>query len=129
MPKIRDFEDLIAWQRARQLAVLIHSVTERGRFARNFGLRNQIQRAATSVMSNIAEGFGRYGAADMNRFLSISLGSCAEVRSQLVLAADLKYLDEEQRMELSNLCREVERLLYGLRSSLKKKALQRDPRS
>ena len=81
---VRRFEDLRAWNKAKELALSIYKATDSGRFARDFGLRDQIRRAAVSVMSNIAEGFGH--------FLSIARGSVSEVRSQLQLAHELGYL-------------------------------------
>jgi four helix bundle protein len=84
--KARTFEELVVWQKARALAVLVYRATNDVSFARDYGLRNQIRRAAVSVMSNIAEGFGRYGRAEMRHFLSIARGSAFEVRSQVYLA-------------------------------------------
>ena len=112
------FEDLIVWQRARTLAVEIYRVSGVEPFARDFGLQDQIRRAGVSVMSNIAEGFGRYGPAEFSRFLRIALGSNAEVRSQLYLALDLGYLDEEVHAALARRCAEIDRLLCSLRSSI-----------
>src|SRR5712691_5585405 len=79
--KIEKFEDFIAWQKARKLTAEIYGVTDRGRFASDFGLKDQIRRAAVSVMSNIAEGFERGRATEFHQFLSVAKGSCAELRS------------------------------------------------
>ena len=92
--RIEKFEDLIAWQKARKLTAKIYELTNVGAFARDFGLRDQIRRAAVSVMSNIAEGFERNRPKEFHQFLSIAKGSCAEVRSQLYIALDVGYLDE-----------------------------------
>jgi four helix bundle protein len=119
MAGVRDFEDLVAWQQARLLAGEVHSLGRGGAFRGNRGLRDQLQRSAVSVMSNIAEGFGRYGPADMGRFVDIAIGSCAEVRSQLWLAFDLGHLTEAQRTSLTDRCRRVEQLLFGLRRHLR----------
>ena len=115
---MRDFEDLIAWQKARVLSREIHRVAEAGQFGRHFALRDQICRAAISVMSNIAEGFGRFSRADFRRFLVIARSSNAEVRSQLYVAADLGFIDEATRVRLAALCIEVQKLLVGLWASL-----------
>ena len=80
---VQKFEDLVAWQKARLLTKQIYGLTIGGRFSRDHGLKNQIQRAAVSVMSNIAEGFERNGLPEFHQFLVIAKASCAEVRSQL----------------------------------------------
>src|SRR3954466_9705131 len=94
MAKITRFEELIAWQKARVMTREIYRATESGKFARDFGLKDQIRRAAVSVMSNIAEGFERGGRPEFHQMLSIAKASCGEVRSQLYVAADVGYLDE-----------------------------------
>src|SRR3712207_4398039 len=91
---ITRFEDLEVWKKARDLSLAIYRVTSKGSFARDFGLRDQIRRAAVSVMSNIAEGFDRYSRSEFKQFLSIARGSASEVRSQLYLAHALGYLNE-----------------------------------
>ena len=87
---ISKFEELIAWQKSRELVTAIYKVTNGKEFSRDFGLRDQIQRAAVSIMSNIAEGFERAGRAEFHQFLVIAKGSCAEVRSQLYVALDIR---------------------------------------
>ena len=89
MSKIERFEDLIAWQKARELTAHIYQITSFGEFARDFGLRDQIRRASVSIMSNIAEGFERFNPNEFHPFLSISKASCGEVRSQLYVATDI----------------------------------------
>ena len=93
MGKVERFEDLIAWQRARVLTTAIHSVSRKGEFTGDFGLSGQLQRAAVSIMSNIAEGYERGSAKEFHRFLSIAKASCAELRSRLYVALDIGYLD------------------------------------
>ena len=117
---IRRFEDLDVWRRAKDLAIELYQITGTGRFAEDFGLRNQIRRAAVSVMSNVAEGFGRYGRVEFGRFLVIARGSAAEVRSQLILAHELGYLGNEDFARLASLTEEVSRLLLGLHASLRR---------
>lgn len=112
------FEDLIAWQKARGLAGEIYAATARGPFMRDWGLRDQIRRAAVSVMSNIAEGFERAGRAEFHQFLVIAKGSCAEVRSQLYVARDAGYLDEQEFRRLQAAAEEVTRVVSGLRTSV-----------
>ena len=81
--KIERFEDFIAWQKARKLTSEIYRITNQGRFVSDFGLKDQSRRAAVSVMSNLAEGFERGGAAGFHRFLTLAKGSCAELRAQI----------------------------------------------
>ena len=123
MPPVNRFEDLIAWQKARLLARDIYVTTQTGRFAKDFGLSGQIQRAASSVMFNIAEGFDRGSCAEFHQFLSIAKGSCAEVRAQLYLALDVGYLTDEEFSKLQASAEEVARLVAGLRTAVQK---QRD---
>ena len=121
--KIDRFEDLIAWQKARALTQAIYEATRQGVFAKDFGLSGQIQRAAVSVMSNIAEGFERGGRAEFHQFLSHAKASCAEVRSQLYVAFDIGYLDKNQFICLLEQAEEVARIIGGLRAAVQK---QRD---
>jgi four helix bundle protein len=121
MTSIQKFEDLIAWQKARELAKQIYQFTDVGKFSKDFGLRDQIRRASISVMSNIAEGFERGGRPEFHHFLVISKASCAEVRSQLYIAKDIGYLSESIFSELMNLATEVSRIIGGLRASIYKK--------
>lgn len=85
---MKRFEDIEAWQFSRELAKQIYGGTKQGQFAHDYGLKDQIQRAAVSIMSNIAEGFERGGNKEFLNFLSIAKGSCGEVRSQLYVAFD-----------------------------------------
>ena len=117
--KIEKFEDLIAWQKARQLTADIYKITNRGEFARDFGLRDQIRRASVSVMSNIAEGFERFNPKEFHYFLSIAKSSYGEVRSQLYVALDANYLQTIKFAELKNKCVELSKITNGLRSSVK----------
>jgi len=116
--KVEKFEDLIVWQKAHDLAVSIYRLTGREPFCRDYGLRDQIQRAAVSVMSNIAEGFERYSRPEFRQFLSVARGSVAEVRSQLHLARSLKYVTGEDFETISFLCKDISNLIGALRKSL-----------
>jgi four helix bundle protein len=119
--KVEHFEDLIAWQKARELTRAIYEVTRQGAFARDFGLSGQIQRASVSIMSNIAEGFERGNLREFHQFLSISKSSCAEVRSQLYASLDAGYLDNNAFNELMVLAKETGMIIGGLRASVEKK--------
>ena len=123
MGKVERFEDLMAWQKARVLTKSIYQVTRRGAFAKDFGLGNQIRRAAVSVMSNIAEGFDRHRPAEFHQFLSVAKSSCAEVRSQLYVALDASHLNEEDFQNLMSQANEVSRILSGLRASVEKQKM------
>jgi four helix bundle protein len=96
MPTIKRFEEIEAWQTARELTKLIYSLTEETKFSRDFGLKDQIRRASVSIMSNISEGFESQTQAQFIRYLSIAKASAGEVRSQLYVAKDLDYITQEQ---------------------------------
>lgn len=113
MARIEKFEDIEAWQKARVLCREIYKVTQQGAFARDYGLCSQIQRAAVSILSNIAEGFERGGNKEFLNFLSVEKGSVGEVRAQLYVALDADYLDEAEFTRLNTLCVEISRLIGG----------------
>ena len=118
--KVEKFEDLIAWQKARKLTATIYQTTDEGKFARDFGLRDQIRRATVSILSNIAEGFERNRPKEFHQFLSIAKASCAEVRSQLYVALDVGYLETAMFDQLLHQAEEVGRIIGGLRASVEK---------
>jgi four helix bundle protein len=118
---INRFEELIAWQKSRELANLVYRHSNVGGFSKDFSLKNQMCKASISIMSNIAEGFEKYSAKDFQNYLAIARGSAAEVRSQAYLARDQEYLTEQQFTEMIDLCNEIGRILAGLRRSLSKK--------
>jgi four helix bundle protein len=88
MAEIKRFEDIEGWKEARELVSAIYAVSSKGSFAKDSELRDQIRRAAVSVMSSIAEGFERGGDKEFSQFLSLAKASCGEVRSQLYVALD-----------------------------------------
>ncbi len=118
--KVQSFEDLVAWQKARELTKQIYLVTSKEPFSKDFGLRDQIRRASVSVMSNLAEGFERGSRSEFHRFILVAKGSCAEVRSQLYVAFDVGYIRHKQFQEMMDLGVEVSRIIGGLRSAVKK---------
>jgi four helix bundle protein len=119
--RIERFEDLIAWQKARILTRNIYRATERGRFAKDYGLKDQIQRAAVSIMSNVAEGFERGRLAEFHQFLSVAKASCAELRSQIYVALDAGYITSEVFDDLMKQAAEVGRIVGGLRTAVERK--------
>jgi four helix bundle protein len=116
--RIEKFEDLIAWQKSRELTKNIYRVTKIGEWLKDFGLRDQIRRASVSIMSNIAEGFERGGRSEFHQFLVIAKGSCAELRSQLYVALDVEYIDIGTFQSLDGLAKETSRLVGGLRAAV-----------
>jgi four helix bundle protein len=120
LSKIDRFEDLIAWQKARELTRVLYEVTRRGALARDLGLARHIQRAAVFIMSNIAEGFERRGRREFQQFLFTAKGFCAEVRSQLYVAFDIGYLEETDFRKLRAQAEEVGRVVGGRRASIEK---------
>ena len=103
MARITKFEDIEAWRISRELTKRIYEASSRGDFSRDFGLRDQIRRAAISIMSNIAEGFERGGDKEFRQFLSLAKGSAGELKSQLYVAADVGLLSQDQFKELYSL--------------------------
>jgi four helix bundle protein len=110
---IERFEDIKAWQAARELVSAVYRVSGRGKFEKDFGLRDQIQRASVSVMANIAEGFERGSDKEFHRFLYIAKGSAGEVRSHLFVALDLGYISDEEFSDLRAKSEEVSKSLSG----------------
>jgi four helix bundle protein len=118
MSKIQKFEDILAWQKARELTKEIYAHTKAGLFAKDFGSRDQIQRASVSVMGNVAEGFDRGGDKEFIQFLSFSKGSCGEVKSHLYVALDQQYVNPAQFDRLYDSADEIGRLLAGFMTYL-----------
>jgi len=116
---LKKFEDIKAWKAAKELVTEIYVATSKGGFSKDYGLRDQIRRAAVSAMSNIAEGFERGTDKEFVQFLIIARGSVAEVRSQLYVAHDLYYIDESQFKKLLTKASEVGKLINGFISYLR----------
>ena len=114
MATFKKFEEIECWRKARTLTQRIYSVSGKAPFARDFALRDQIRRAAVSVMSNIAEGFDRSGTAEFAQFLAIAKGSAAEVRCQLYVASDQGYIHNTEFTELNQLAAETGKMVGGL---------------
>lgn len=112
------FEELVAWQRARELANRVYQSTSQEPFKRDLGLSSQIQRSAVSVMANIAEGFEKNRMGEFGRYLDIAKGSLGEVRSHLYIAGDLGYVSEDVQAQLFQLVNDTGKVLAGLRASL-----------
>ena len=127
MATFRQFEDIQAWKDSIALAEAVYGASRQGAFSKDFGLRDQMRRAAVSVSSNIAEGFERMSKQEFVRFLSIAKGSVGELRSQLHLARRLGYLTEEQANELHALAISTGRKIARLSAYLQADAGQPRP--
>lgn len=114
MATIKTFEEILAWQKARDLNRKIGSYIDSGRFKHNFRLIGQLEGSAGSIMDNIAEGFERSGNREFLQFLYISKGSCGEFRSQLYRALDRQYVMQKEFEELYNMVKEIIVMLQKL---------------
>jgi len=119
------FEDLLVWQRARELTAAVYRCTREEVFARDTGLASQLQRAAVSVMANIAEGFERRGPAEFARYLDIARASNAEVASHLYVALDVGYLSRSTFDELMEATRQLGAMLSRFTASVRRNAIMR----
>ncbi len=112
--RVKKFEELEAWKKARALSNRVYQASATSGFTRDFGLKDQIRRAAISILSNIAEGFERGGDKEFLQFLAVAKGSCGEVRAQLYIALDQGYISQNLFEELSNNVSEIGRMISGL---------------
>lgn len=117
--KVTSFKDLIVWQKAYALVLGIYKVTAKYPQHEQYGLSSQLRRAAVSVVSNIAEGYGRKGRGEYLQFLSLAYASLAEVETQLLLSKDLAYLEGASFKELESLRDEVGGMLFSMQKKLK----------
>ncbi len=117
---VKNFEELEIWKLARDLTNQVYALSSRGIFSKDFVLRDQIRRSAVSVMSNIAEGFERGGNAELNQFLCIAKGSCGEVRCQLYIALDQRYVEQPDGESLINSYRKLSVMINNFIAYLKK---------
>ena len=124
MATLKRFADIVAWQKGREVVKKIYELTRQGAFSRDWGLKDQIQRAAVSICSNIAEGFERSGNKEFANFLWIAKGSVGEVASQLYNAKDCGYIDEETFAAIQGDLNLVSAMLYNLIRSLKSSPLK-----
>ena len=120
MTAITKFEDLIAWQEARKLVSMIYKITSDGLFSKDFGLKDQIQRAAVSSMTNIAEGFDNESTVEFARFLGMARRSSVEVQSLLYVALDVNYIKEETFKTHYEQAKKVQAIIGGLKRSILK---------
>lgn len=120
MSTFRRFEDIEAWQKARELTKVVYQLSGRGHFAKDFGLRDQTRRASVSIMANIAEGFERDGTGEFIQFLAIAKGSAAEVLSHAYVAFDQGLIHQSDLDWLNEKTSEVRRMMAALMTYLRK---------
>ena len=113
------FEDILAWQKAREAARKVYEITAQGSFSKDFGLRDQIRRSSVSIMANIAEGYGRRSDKEFSNFLNIAHGSVAETQSHLYVALDLSYISEPDFNDLYRLYDDDSKMIMGLTKHLR----------
>lgn len=124
MATFTTFEEIGAWQKARHLTKEIYKVSSSGACGRDYDLRNQIRRAAVSIMSNIAEGFERSGTGEFNQFLATAKGSAGEIRSQLYVTLDQNYLSKASFDPLISQAADISRMIGGLMTYLRKSGIR-----
>jgi four helix bundle protein len=122
--RVKNFEDLEIWKDARALTQGIYQLTVDPKFSKDFGLRDQIRRAAVSMMSNIAEGFERGGNQEFTQFLYIAKGSCGEARSQLYVAVDQSYATQNTCEELTKSFRRLSIMINNFIDYLKRSGMK-----
>lgn len=120
MAMIQKFEDIQAWREARILVKMIYQLTNKEKFSKDFGMRDQVRRAAVSVMNNIAEGFDCESKTEFARFLGISRRSAVEVQSLLYTALDVDYIDQNEFETHYEQARKTKALVGGFKRSLAK---------
>jgi len=128
MARVHRFEDLLAWRNGKDLAVAVYRTTQRGGLSRDFGLSGQMQRAAVSIPSNVAEGCERGTPAEFHHGLSTAKRSCGELRTQLYIASEVGYLTREEFVLLLAKAEEVSRIIGSLREAVKRQKEVQRPR-
>ncbi len=119
MAKFNKFEEIQAWQKAKDVTLLVYQITSNSNFAKDFGLKDQIRRASVSIMANIAEGHGRKTNSEFANFLNIARGSVAEVQSHLYVALGLDYVSQKEFDELHQTLTEISRMTLSLAQYLR----------
>ena len=122
--QVKNFEDLEIWKDARLLTRGIYQLTREPKFSKDFALRDQIRRAAVSIMSNIAEGFERGGNQEFIQFLYVAKASCGEVRSQLYVAVDQSYVAQKDCEELTKSFKRLSIMISNLIDYLKRSGMK-----
>lgn len=121
MATIQRFEDIESWKTARQLTHTVYELSKQGEFAKDFGLRDQMRRAAVSIMSNIAEGFESRTRNLFADYLGRAKASCGELRAQAYVALDANYINQQQFETLAGMCVSCSKQIHGFIAYLKTK--------
>ncbi len=116
---IKSYKDLFIWQKSMVLVTEIYSITKTFPVAEIYGLTSQLRRSAVSIPSNIAEGYGRNSTNDYKRFLQIAVGSLYELQTQIEIAFNLKYIEEQKHIEIIDLSIEIDKMLYSIIQKIK----------
>jgi len=124
---MRNFRELKVWDKAHQLTLRIYTVTKQFPTDELYGLTSQMRRSSASIPTNIAEGCGRDGDAELARFLQIAMGSASELEYQIQLACDLKYLAKTDYEQLAEQVSEVKKMLTGLIKTLRPTTTRKRP--
>lgn len=117
-PKVNNYKDLIVWQKAILMVKSVYEISASFPDSEKFGLVQQVRRAAVSIPSNIAEGWGRKSSGSFSQFLKIAKGSLCEVETQLIIAVELNFIEEEKIKEINNLSEEISRMIRSLVDTL-----------
>jgi len=120
----KTFEELAVFKRSRELVNEVYQLTRQPEFRRDRGLVDQVRRAAVSILSNVAEGFERGGNVELIQFLYIAKGSCGEIRAQLMIAADQKYIDPQSAARLHADCRRISAMLSNFIAYLRRSPMR-----
>ena len=126
MAKIERFEDIVAWQKGMELCDAVYSITSKENFAKDYALKDQIRKSAISVPSNISEGFERESNNQFIYFLVIAKASAGELRTQLYIAKNQKYISAEEFEKLKEQCHAVSKLISGFVSYLREKRKEKE---
>lgn len=118
--KINDFTDLIVWQKAHQLVLIVYKITSGFPRTEQYALTDQLRRAVVSVISNIAEGFSRHTLKEKIQFYYMAVGSLTEIRNQFIIASDLDYVKREEFENIVRSMTEISKMMQGLIKSLKR---------
>lgn len=119
MTTIKNYKDLIIWQKSIMLVKIIYQITQSFPKEEQYGITNQLRRCAVSIPSNIAEGYGRNSTNDYIRFLQIATGSLYELETQVEISFQLNYMTQLQKDEVFNLCTEIDKMIYSLIQKIK----------
>lgn len=113
MTQIKTFNDILAWQKAHKLVLLVYELTSSFPPSEKYALSNQLRRASVSIASNIVEGFKRKSVKDSLHFYNMAEASLEEVKYQLLIARDLEYINKQQYLSIENIFNEAGKVLYG----------------